>query len=310
MPARVTSSANRSKRKTTKPVSTDKGRKARARVSNAKPTSSENRARTGTARVTGSGGRGAGAQRAVDRRQEANRRVQSARAQRANAGAKPAPAAAKPAAQARGGQPKLTNLNKPTMQKLVRKAAQSRKAAAGRPLVKPAEAQRLMSQRAPKIREGAAKLRVPGDSGQARAREVRYRQQVAQNRAQRGARQASQRMESLLRGARTLRNVVRGVTGITRGGAAAAGLQAYNTGDGTLTAAKARGDLNKRRQPTPQEAQTYRQQEQKARAKNAQRRAAESKNLAASFDDAFKDARRAGVKTFTWKGKKYTTDVK
>jgi hypothetical protein len=33
-------------------------------------------------------------------------------------------------------------------------------------------------------------------------------------------------------------------------------------------------------------------------------------NTAASFDDAFKDARRAKVKTFTWRGKKYTTEMK
>ncbi len=56
-------------------------------------------------------------------------------------------------------------------------------------------------------------------------------------------------------------------------------------------------------------------QERKARAKNeARKRAAGSSaatpNTAKSFDDAFKDARRAKVSTFTWRGKKYTTQVK
>ena len=86
-------------------------------------------------------------------------------------------------------------------------------------------------------------------------------------------------------------------------GAAAAGLQAYNTGDGTLDAAKKRGDLNKRRQPSPEEKAQAKREAQTAQAKNAQRKGP-------SFDDAFRDARRAKVKTFTWKGKQYTTEMK
>jgi hypothetical protein len=86
-------------------------------------------------------------------------------------------------------------------------------------------------------------------------------------------------------------------------GAAAAGLQAYNTADGTLTAAKKRGDLNKRRQPSPQEKAQANREEQTARAKNSQRKGH-------SFDDAFRDARRAKAKTFTWRGKQYTTEMK
>ena len=56
-------------------------------------------------------------------------------------------------------------------------------------------------------------------------------------------------------------------------------------------------------------------QETKARQSlTARKKATGSKeatpNTAASFDDAFKDARRAKVKTFTWRGKKYTTEMK
>lgn len=310
MPAKkkVTSSSDRSKRKTNKPVSSDKGRKARARVSTAKPTSSESRntSGSGSRQVTGNK---KGQQRAVDRRQAANRKTQNARAQRMNAGAKPAPQAASAKPAAKGGQPKLTNLNKPTMQKLVRKAAQARKANAGRPLVKPAEAQRLMSQRAPKIREGAAKLRVPGDSGQVRAAQATGRKLKAEAQARRGARQASQRMQNTLKWAKTARDIIGGIKSLTKGGAAVAGLQAYNTGDGTLDAAKKRGDLNKRRKPTAQEAKSYAAAEAKARAANAKRKASAASKSAAAFDDAFRSARKAGAKTFTWNGKKYTTDV-
>ncbi len=56
-------------------------------------------------------------------------------------------------------------------------------------------------------------------------------------------------------------------------------------------------------------------QERKAREKLAARKkaagsSAATPNTAKSFDDAFKDARRAKVSTFTWRGKKYTTKLK
>lgn len=54
---------------------------------------------------------------------------------------------------ARGG---MTNLKKPTMQKLVRKAAQSRKRASGRPLVRKSE---LDKAKKPSIKKGASALR-------------------------------------------------------------------------------------------------------------------------------------------------------
>jgi hypothetical protein len=56
-------------------------------------------------------------------------------------------------------------------------------------------------------------------------------------------------------------------------------------------------------------------QEKKARQSLAARKKATGSNeatpnTAASFDDAFKDARRAKASTFTWRGKKYTTKMK
>jgi hypothetical protein len=67
--------------------------------------------------------------------------------------------------------------------------------------------------------------------------------------------------------------------------------------------------------PTPAQRKDFAAQETKARqALTARKKAAGSKeatpNTAASFDDAFRDARRAKVKTFTWRGKKYTTEMK
>ena len=91
--------------------------------------------------------------------------------------------------------------------------------------------------------------------------------------------------------------------------AAQAGLQAYNSGDGTLDAAKKRGDLKIKRQPSPQEKASYAQQEAKAQAANAQRQK-KYNSTAGGFDEAFRSARKAGVKTFTWNGKKYTTETK
>jgi hypothetical protein len=83
------------------------------------------------------------------------------------------------------------------------------------------------------------------------------------------------------------------------------------TAKGTLSAGGAQGPA----MPKRLEQQGLAAQEAKARkALDARKKATGSKeatpNTAASFDDAFKDARRAKVKTFTWRGKKYTTEMK
>jgi hypothetical protein len=83
------------------------------------------------------------------------------------------------------------------------------------------------------------------------------------------------------------------------------------TAKGTLSAGGAQGPA----MPKRLEQQGLAAQETKARkALTARKKATGSKeatpNTAASFDDAFKDARRAKVKTFTWRGKKYTTEMK
>jgi hypothetical protein len=71
--------------------------------------------------------------------------------------------------------------------------------------------------------------------------------------------------------------------------AAAAGLSANNTGDGTLEAARKRGDYKPSQNvPNPQEGMTR----------------------AESFDQAFSKARNAGEKSFNWRGRTYTTKMK
>lgn len=79
------------------------------------------------------------------------------------------------------------------------------------------------------------------------------------------------------------------IGGAGRLGAAAAGLQAYNTADGTLTAAQKRGDYKPKQGPANPD---------------------QGLSKAQSFDKAFTSARKSGMKTFDWNGKKYTTEMK
>ena len=192
------------------------------------------------------------------------------------------------------GSPKMVNVNKPTMQKLVRKAAQARKAASGRPLVKPAEAKRLMSQRAPGIRQGAAQLRQqaagttsPASQARASAQGQALRKAAETRRA---ARAASQRMAGKLAKAGAARALGTVARRMPLAAVAAEGLTARNTADGTLSAALKRGDYKPKQGPTP-----------KTTTGSFNKK---------SFDSAFAEARKSGAKQFTWRGKKYTTKIK
>ena len=83
------------------------------------------------------------------------------------------------------------------------------------------------------------------------------------------------------------------------------------TAKGTLSSGGAQGPT----MPKRLEQQGLAAQERKARAKNETRKkstgsSSATPNTAKSFDDAFKDARRAKVGSFTWRGKKYTTEMK
>jgi hypothetical protein len=69
-------------------------------------------------------------------------------------------------------------------------------------------------------------------------------------------------------------------------------LKARPTADGTLTAAMKRGDYKPRQGP------------------NVPKRLTQGGMDKGSFNSAFKASRIAGKKTFTWRGKKYTTEMK
>jgi hypothetical protein len=191
-------------------------------------------------------------------------------------------------AKARGG---MTNLKKPTMQKLVRKAAQKRKAASGRPLVRKSE---LAKAAKPSIKEGAKKLRVPGDSGQVRAAQKRGKAEVRKAVARRGAVAANRRMARKLAvsGAKRLLGAASKLAG--RGATFYEGIKADNTATGTLSEAKKKYG-----------AKAMPQKQGPAAPKTTQ-----SSFNKKSFNDAFRTARKSGAKTFTWRGKKYTTEMK
>jgi hypothetical protein len=141
--------------------------------------------------------------------------------------------------------------------------------------------------------------------------------QQAQAQGQANVRAAQQRRENLARVQRDLRGQVGKATALLgglRGGAfqaIAESVAPRPTAKGTLSAGGAQGPA----MPKRLEQQGLAAQERRARkALDARKKATGSKeatpNTAASFDDAFKDARRAKVKSFTWRGKKYTTEMK
>lgn len=226
------------------------------------------------------------------RQQRLLREQRAAKAQQAKPTPKPAAKpTAKPVAK-NGRQPRaLTNTKSATMRQIRAKAVQARRMAQGKSTV--ASRQQGItpsSVRGQRIKTMANRQRVAGDSGQVRAAQQRGKQEAAKAQARRGAKAASKRMGQVLKAARTARNVVGGLKTLGRGGAAAAGLQAYNTGDGTLTAALKRGDYKPKQGPTSKTTQSSFNKK--------------------SFDDAFRTARKSGAKTFTWRGKKYTTEMK
>jgi hypothetical protein len=141
--------------------------------------------------------------------------------------------------------------------------------------------------------------------------------QQAQAQGQANVRAAQQRRENLARVQRDLRGQVGKAASVLSGPAALArqaiaeSVAPRPTAKGTLSAGGAQGPA----MPKRLEKRALADQERKAsQALAARKKATGSKeatpNTAASFDDAFKDARRAKVKTFTWRGKKYTTEMK
>lgn len=187
----------------------------------------------------------------------------------------------------------ITNGSSSTMRRLRAKDAERQRIRQGRSTVASRNTTVTPDNaRGARIRQGAQNLRVPGDSGRVRAAQVAGRKAVAEAQARRGARAASQAMTRVLGAARTARNVAGALGAAARGGAFAAGIQSTNTADGTLTAARKRGDYKPKQGPAVPERLTQKGVDKQ------------------SFNDVFRSARKSGAKTFTWRGKKYTTEVK
>lgn len=185
------------------------------------------------------------------------------------------------------------------------------------------------------IREGANRMRNLADSGQVRAAAQRGQQAVEaakRNRARLAA--------GVGRGAKEVATLRAGLSGVRAGAGGVVGTNLLLQGSQMLRGAmeragfkppkgsRSQAEINSRvtpkpatpkpaapKGPTPAQRKDFAAQETKARQSlDARKKATGSKeatpNTAASFDDAFKDARRAKVQTFTWRGKKYTTEMK
>ena len=268
--AKVTSASTRSKRSTKKPV-TQGQNPQRA-----------NRQAASTARVSQSGGGTPG----------------SAKVTTGGGGAMSKPSGRQPRA--------ITNGNSPAMRQIRAKAVEARRMAQGKSTVASRNTTVTPTNaRGERIRSMAKAQRTIGDSGQVRAAQARGKAEVAKAQARRGAKQAMQSMGRTLSAARTLRNVAGAARMAGPVGAAAAVMAPRPLGDGTLTAAMKRGDYK------PNKFENARAIAfKKAAAIKGSPVVGPKKSAAGQFDSAFAAARKAGKSTFTWKGKKYTTQMK
>ena len=244
-----------------------------------------------------------------------------------SAGRRINPKAAKPkAAPKPAAKPQMVNSNSATMRQIQAKADAARARAQGKPgITGPINPPNSARAGKDLIREGANRLRNLADSGQVRAAAQRGQQAVEAAKRNR-ARLAAGVGKGLKEASK-----LKGAAGVLGRAALplAIGAQAKDVVGGFQRLANSPFIKGRPKPATPKPAmprtvgpipkrlvkQGLDAQEAKARKTLAARKkAAGSKeatpNTAASFDDAFRDARRAKVKTFTWRGKKYTTEMK
>jgi hypothetical protein len=240
-----------------------------------------------------------------------------------SAGRRVNPKAAKPkAAPKPAAKPQMVNSNSATMRQIQAKADAARARAQGKPgITGPVKLPNSVRAGTNLIREGANRMRNLADSGQVRAAAQRGQQAVEaakRNRARlaAGVGRGAKEVAALTKGARMLGNAALPVAIAAQAKDVVGGFQKLanhpfikgRPKPATPKPAAPKG-------PTPAQRKDFAAQETKARqALTARKKATGSKeatpNTAASFDDAFKDARRAKVKSFTWRGKKYTTEMK
>jgi hypothetical protein len=231
----------------------------------------------------------------------------------------------------------ITNGGSATMKQIRAKAVQANRQTQGKPVIGGAKGKATVlpnSARAGKnlIREGANRMRNMADSGQVRAAAQRGQQAVEaakRNRARLAA--------GVGKGAKEAAALKGGLSALRGGAGAAGGTDLLLKGSQMLRGAmeragfkppagsRSQAEIAQRRNapakpatpkgPTPAQRKDFAAQETKARQSLAARKrstgsAQATPNTAKSFDDAFKDARRAKVGSFTWRGKKYTTEMK
>jgi hypothetical protein len=197
--------------------------------------------------------------------------------------AKPKPAA-KPAASPRA----ITNGGSATMKQIRAKAVQARRQAEGKPVRGGTKGRALTLPNSAKagknlIKEGAQRMRNLADSGQVRAGQASGKKAV----------EAAKR--SRARAAAGVGKGIKapgGLRALAPAAVAMETLKARPTAAGTLTSALKRGDYKPRQGPS------------------VPKRLTQGGLDKGSFDSAFKASRAAGKKTFSWKGKKYTTKRK
>lgn len=278
MAPKVTSSSNRSKRSTNKPVT------------GAKPSNRANRQSVSTARVTQSGGGRTGSARITN------------------------------ASQRTAGSTRVTSSARPALPPGRRGGALAVRSGGGGGSSRGMSAQaqdarrfqamnQTASAKAGKAAEPKPRTPAPGTGNVLKAAQQFSKDKAAKDRqVNRGvAAFRAQMNQSMV-----------GKAAALVGGAKALGPKAVAetvaprpTAKGTVSAGGAQGPS----MPKRLQQQGYAAQEKKAREKLAARKkaagsSAATPNTAASFDDAFRDARRAKVSTFTWRGKKYTTKMK
>jgi hypothetical protein len=255
-----------------------------------------------------------------------------------SAGRRINPKAAKPkAAPKPAAKPQMVNSNSATMRQIQAKAAAARARAQGKPGIKgPVKLPNSVRAGRNLIREGANRMRNLADSGQVRAAAQRGQQAVEaakRNRARLAA--------GVGRGAKEVAALKGGLSALRSGAGAAGGTDMLLQGSQMLRGAmeragfkppagsRSQAEIAQRRNPPAKPAmprtvgpipkrlvkQGLDAQEAKARKTLAARKKATGSkeatpNTAASFDDAFRDARRAKASVFTWRGKKYTTKMK
>jgi len=218
--------------------------------------------------------------------------------------------------------PQMVNSNSATMRQIQAKADAARARAQGKPGIKgPINPPNSARAGQDLIRQGANRMRNLADSGQVRAAVERGRQAVEaakRNRARlaagvgRGAKEAAALKGAAgLVGKAALPVAIAAQAKDVVGGFQKLANHPFIKGrpkPATPKPATPKG-------PTPAQRKDFAAQETKARQSLAARKKAAGSaqatpNTAASFDDAFRDARRAKVKAFTWRGKKYTTEMK